>query len=338
MLPITPLFDNTNEKYMLNKDESLKRFFPSLWNAVSGKFQSIFPILTRELPDSKKFWNAHTKGLPSSVMLNNSNSPVSYILPAVSSKISPQSNVITVPFYIIHGFLKLSTHSFSGRSFQNKIVFNSPSDFKVLMWESKGLRSLLPEEDLRFAIMIHNIGHWVNYGSPVISKLLKISKLILPFLSIPLIIASIMISRVGERSADRFSKEVGYNKELAIALDRIGHYKRYDVSVINKIGDVIRVTMHKVHDAFDKYAPFLYKSPSVKSREFDLKSGQIKELQSYYFNGIIGIDEYVNELYEMDILEEGGLDFILNELAKFLSPIDRLAAKHAGHFFPLSQK
>lgn len=337
MLSIHPLLEKgplTQDLNIKNKEESIKKFFPSLWNAISGDFQTIFPVLTNQLPEEEKIWKSNVSGLPMKVMLNNSNSPGAYTLPAMSSKISAQVAMFTAPLYVVYGFIKLSDAGVDGTGSQKKVKMKAPPDLSALMWETKGLKSLMPEDNLRCAVMLHEIGHWVKFEQPFLSNTLNIMANVLPVLAVPFVLGAIMICRSGERKADMFAKKVGYGKELSEALGRVGYYKRYDVSAIARLGDHIRVFMLKLQDKIDKYVPFLYSRPSIKTRK-----GYLKEtLDQHFYNGNIGFNEYINELYDANLIEEGFRDLALEGLIKLFAPIDRLVAKHADFFFPLSQK
>jgi hypothetical protein len=337
MLSLHPLLEKGPliiDKRILNKDESIKKFFPSLWNAISGDFQTIFPVLTSRIPEEEKLWKGNTKGLNMRVMTNNSNSPNAYTLPAMQSKLGAQAATFFVPIYILYGFIKLSDADLDGRGVNKKVNIKAPNDLSGLMWETKGLKSLIPEDNLRYAIMLHEIGHWVKYEQPFLSTTMRYVSSIAPPLALPFVIGSILVCRSGEKKADMFVKKVGYGKELSEALSRMGYYKRNDVSAIARLGDHIRVFMLKLQDKIDDYVPFLFSHPSIKKRTTYLKDN----LDHAIINGDIGYDEYIIELYELDLIEENVKDLLLTGLSKLFAPIDKLAAKHAKFLFPLSQK
>ena len=62
------------------------------------------------------------------------------------------------------------------------------------------------------------------------------------------------------------------------------------------------------------------------------------ELDQAVLSGDIGYSEYISELYEADLIEEGVREFLASGVIKLFAPIDRLAAKHAKFLIPLSQK
>lgn len=326
-----PLFETSDK--VKNLDKSIERFFPSLWNSISGNLQYIFPIFTRQNLEEEKIFNDRSSGLKADICINNANYPDAYTIPAVSSKLAAQILLITLLpgmiVYCFYGLKRLSEAQLTAKLKDKKVVFSSPNNFRVLMWETKGLKSFIQSDDLRYAIQLHEIGHWVNYKSGFSTLLIKIiGKFIgslIPILLPPIIIATIVHARSAEWRADKFVKEMGYGKQLSDALEIMGSKRRINVSVLVKLSDIIHNLMSNIYNVLDKYIP-ITTHPSIEKRR--------KELQD---SNITDIDDYMNMLYETSII-----DFTQEKIISLVKPLfsnlDKLLADHVGDIFPLSNR
>jgi len=301
------------QREIKNLDESMKYFFPSLWNAILGDIESIFPIITDIDKEDTDYLNSKTTGIDFKVYLNNDINPNAWTFPGISNVLYvqllhvPIANLVVVFSTIIRQMLEKINFNVKN----DKINFISKIN-NAIMWETKGLKSIVQDKDIRFSIMLHEIGHWVKFEAGLIATLIR-PLIAIPLLNYIFIIIIIALIRSNEKQADRFVKEVGYGNQLAEALDIIGYANIRDVSINVKLNRMINIIFVKIHDVIDKYIP-LSTHPSIKTRISNLS------------------DNYINIYGNNIIYENMIMDTIAPLIKKLISPIDSLLADNKWIF------
>lgn len=322
-----------------NADESLKSFLPYIWNSFSGSFQmTLFPAMTSRWNDEQKLFNSMTKGLKNNVWQNNHPQPNAYTLPAIRTKATVQGMALldqislglpSALIWAIYGLASLSNNPLKGKKLPGgKVSFSGQTEMQI--WETKGLKSLIPDDSERLAIQLHEVGHWVEFQPVFMGILTKIGSIIFVPLYIPLTILSIYQGRLGEWRADAFAKKMGYGPQLAKALSKTGYNRRENISFLGKIDDMLRVVFTKVHNVFDMVLP-ITTHPSVQKRTTELLKDHVDIYSLPY-------DEYIKELYELNIIEEDVKQFMSKGLKSLLAPVDKSLAKLTKRLFPLMPK
>lgn len=148
---------------------------------------------------------------------------------------------------------------------KNIIVFthNLPSDFKLKIFQTSALKRILQDNvKSRFAICLHEIGHWHNIDSYLINNiiyLISYIKLIttiyfnlvynnsnladvsLKLLLITLVVSFFVlnyISSINEQNCDNFVIKLGYGKELTYALNKM-NYSYITNTSSNKLSNLL---------------------------------------------------------------------------------------------------
>lgn len=311
MLSIYDLFltENTSEKLRKTEstDEIVKEFFPSFISSISGNLQTIFPILTDHDKSSSKQFNSHIQNLKTSVYYNEMPQPNAYTIPAIQTNLGAQL-VGLRPFtfvYLIYGFAKLKKSQLDAKPSGKSIVFQNKNNINMLMWHTRGLKDMLPEERLRHAVYLHEIGHWVKFKPVFASLSARILNSAFPAMAVPFTILDIAFARSGEWKADKFAADMGYKKELGEALHRIGYTVRTNTNLYTKFNDYFRFGFTKIHNTIDKFLP-ITGHPSMRKRTQRLE----------------------------EVMFEGKIKDKLSDLFK---PMDELLAKNAKQLFPLAR-
>jgi len=75
MISTHHLFERQSEeiKRISSTTESIKKFFPSLYNEVSGNIQLFFPLMTKRDINISDLYNQKFENLEGNVFINNSN-------------------------------------------------------------------------------------------------------------------------------------------------------------------------------------------------------------------------------------------------------------------------
>ena len=244
--------------------------------------------------------------------------PNAYTLPSIQTTLGAQVAGFTGLAYILYGLVKLSKSGLELQSSSKNIIqMANKGNINMLLWQTIGLKDILPEPELRHAIYLHEIGHWVRY-EPVFGSI--ISRIfgdrqnfpILGPLIVPLSIVGIVLGRSAEWKADEFAKKAGYGKELAESLRRMGYTVRSNSNIYVKIQDYMRAYWFKIHNVVDKFLPVTI-HPSMRKRTAALSESEI-----------------INE----GIIKDGAM-FALRTL---LSPLDKFISKNVKQLFPMLRR
>ncbi len=305
------LFEEIKPK-IISTDEHIKYFFPMLCSSLKGHLEFIFPLLTSVDADDTKYLNTKISGMNTDIYLNNIVDPNAWTIPGVSKVIYAQFLAVPIAntILLISSILNLLKNKIEYKVNGKNLKFTTTLD--CLMWQTRGLKTYVQDPELRYAIWLHEIGHWVKFENT--TKIL----LLAPFTAIPglnlialLIIIALM--RANERKADMFVKEVGYGKELSSALEILGYGIVDNATFLLKVDKYIEVAFAKIHDVIDKFIP-LTNHPSFKTRISDLQ------------------DTYIT-IYGQNILYESILqDTIYPLIKKLIEPIDKLFSDNAQIF------
>ncbi len=316
-----------------------------MMNNMVAHQQIMFPAVSLDWPSESKVFNEKFSGLKVNVYQNSMNAPNAYTIPALKTKegatVATNTGSVGSLIYFIYASKELAKNQLKAQAKSNgKVLFKAPPKYEMSLWETKGLISLIPEPDIRRAIMLHEVGHWVEYTPIIICNILNsitiimsliisigvFNHIILPYffaLIIPIVVLSTLYARSAEYKADAFVKRMGYGNELIEGFKRMGYSKRSNVSVLVQLEDMIRVISMKVIDIVDIFLP-IFGHPSMRKRIMALKE-----------NNIIFPNQY-------DIIEEGLLPDInkalIYPLKKLLKPIDDLASKNVKTLFPLARR
>ena len=315
------LLESEDVQQIITKDKSIEYFFPSLYNDIKGSIEVIFPLLTNNNKDEEEELNSKLIDLKTSIYTNNMVSPNAYTLPSIktiggSQFISLASLVDVLPatlIYSIYGLYVMSQNPLTAKLSNGKIRFNNNGNINVLMWNTRGLKDVIKDPNIRRGIYLHEIGHWVNYKPHFIKLLLQSVIPLAPVLAIPCVLLGIVYARSAEWKADAFAKSVGYGKELADALDIMSYSVRKNANLYVKLNDYIKIFVLKLQNIVDQYIP-LYSHPSTRKRTKVLR-------------------EDFSQLNENIIV-----DIILPFVKKGLTPLDNLISENLKLLFPLTRK
>lgn len=306
---------------VVNTIETFERFFPTIYSEIKGRLQYYIPVITKRVTEDMEYFNNKTQGLPFDIFLNDMSSPNCWTLPSAANRTQAQLFMIPISgiFMVIRG-MSILGNNLENTTIQknNKINFKLPSNFKISIYETKGIKSML-NQDLLFSVWLHEIGHWLVFKNIKIAWLLNLMQYITKFdiiiqksISHIFFIFSVLINiytRLSEKDADMFVKKLGYNKELAEALRIIGYGVRTNASWVVKLSDLIKYILIKLQDIIDPFiGKTIYDHPSIKSRTKSLEDSYIcKE------NEIININKKIE---------------ILNySIQKLLIPFDKFTGK-----------
>ncbi|MBT3298857.1 M48 family metalloprotease [archaeon] len=302
-------------------DETIKQFFPSLWNGIKGDIQSIFPIVTKKSNKDTRQFNRIVKNLETNIHGMSHTQPNAYTLPGIGNKYHAQVSMFIPPVWLLSAIIQLSRSQLKAKVVKNKIIFNNNAKIKMLLWQSKGIIDILGSESRALnAVYLHEIGHWVNYKPVIGAAIMNIMKKLVPALAVVFIVLNIVYARAAEWQADRFAKEVGYGDDLALALTKIGYTVRKDATVLVKIGDYIRLISMKLINIVDDVLP-IFSHPSMRNR--------VKVLQ----DGIV----FESDLKEQLLLETTITDTLLLPIQKLLKPVDKVLGKNVDLLFPFAK-
>ncbi len=298
-------------------DEQLNYIIPYIWNDFKSYYEYIFPALTNELPNETSLFENIIQGVPLTVYNNNSSNLNMYTMPLNKDKV--KSLVSNIPYISViniilglRNFLKADITGEPGRD--RTIILSSKIPIDIVMWETRALRAILPENELRVAVALHEIGHWANNGSRIaLNRTVLTAFTLITSASIitPLILGIFIIiqSRLGEYQADNFVKKMGYGQELSVALDRMYKTKYISGNIILKFNRMIDRITKAIMEIIDKVLP-ISSHPSFKKRQMRL-----------------------NESY--DLIEEGIVEELIEMLRRIFKNIDKEASELLIHAFPL---
>lgn len=318
------IYEKQNTSDLVTKEkEALKTFFPSLYRSVKGTIQLILPPWTDPINSENLYFESKTSGLKTNHFLNSSPQPNAYTLPATSTRIGAMAAQLSSIFYYLYGIIELSNNPISAKvEKNNSIKFSTSFDGRIGIFHTLGLHDML-NKDQRFAVSLHEIGHWINYKSSFasltsifsanfIGRLIQITgNTVALYVFFPVAIAAIAFSRAAEWRSDAFVKSVGYDKKFVEALDIIGYKKRDTTSIYNKIEDYVRVIFTHIDNIVQTVLP-IGLHPSIKARKKALTESQI------VYEGLI-------------------LDKITDVLLKPCHELDKIISQHVQDLFPLAR-
>jgi len=204
--------------------------------------------------EENQFYNSRIKNLDLQVYVINDNQPNAFTIVGVDNISLLQSNLHEFQSLGLRTLLK---HPLTATRKNGKIIFNSTiKKFKILVFLHSGLFKSVPNIEDRFAIVLHEIGHWVHFRDIISSRNIQY---IINFMYAPLPYYSIMtysifssdyvyyfiihIVRIvlnalfniknikNEYDSDLFTKQMGYSVNLQNALSRIEYNK--ELSQVN---------------------------------------------------------------------------------------------------------
>lgn len=346
MISIYSQYDLINEISMQKdyKDE-MSRFFPTLLNSFGSSIQTFLPIFTPNDVKFEKKINKIVEGINIKTCINSSPSPNAWTIPAITGKktatILTLASIAIVPtiIYSFYGIQRLHKNPITLRSVKNgKIILNTRKDIDFLSWTTKGLKNIMTHEQ-QIAISLHEIGHWINYKTPLIAIGLKAFSSL--FVAIPplqaiLMFLSNMISRTGEYEADNFVKQTPYRDHLIDAFKVFNFGKREEATFIVTLSDMIRVFMMNIHNKIDKYVPFISTHPSMKNRISKLKENSFNTNstdQTLYENTVLMQELNIMSKFTTDIKEK-----LMGFVQEQLKPIDKLLSQNIKTIMPIHGK
>ena len=316
MIYLHTLFEETKSN-IVSTDDHIKYFFPMLYSNLKGNIEMIFPIIASLDNEDTSYLNSKTSGLSSEIYLNNITDPNAWTIPGITKPIYAQ--FIAVPIVnsgiIIYSIMNLLKNKIDYKLVNNNLQFTT--NLNCLMWQTRGLKTYLQDKELRYAIWLHELGHWVKFENG------KLILLFAPFTAIPIInfiaiIIIIALLRSNEKNADMFVKEVGYGKQLATALETIGYKNIDNATFLIQFSKYIEIMFTKIHDVVDTWLP-VTDHPSFKSRISNLR------------------EDYIT-IHGHNVLYESLLQNTIYPLLKrIIEPIDKLISDNI-HIFNKSLK
>jgi len=319
-------------------DSSVQKFFPMIWNSFGGVWQILFPIATSRNKSEEIIQKKHIHNLDLNIRTNSYPGRMAYTYPSMTTAagatfatwvLSPAA--LGSIGFVLNGYKFLNKNSSllkKAKNVNGVIVFPSElKKLKILSFLSKGLMQQLKEEE-RTAILLHEIGHWVNM-EPFIHKSLATAlspiARYFPFLNLPILIGTIVFNRKSEWKADAFAKQVGYGNQLANALENITINTRKDAQFFQKINDYIIKFMTHISNVIDVFLP-ISPYPSIKKR-----TNELRDSESFLDNHLFQLTES-----ELIMLNEGIIKDKINEkIAPLCHAFDKNIAKQMNKIFPI---
>jgi len=313
-LPTEILKASDKESYKM----ILKYLFPKSHKKIAIRY-FLDPSEIKKFPISVKdvsFFHNKTSNLKMDIRTWNTSEVNAFTIPGVSdfSKLQKSDNPVAYAFEALKALKNKPLNAkIDGKG---KILFTGPKNLKLQMFQTKGLEKLLSQSQ-RFAVQLHEVGHWVAY-EPLIPKQImsfysalasipmKIGFLgtiisvinqndpgvfrIIWLASLVVVLITVIIanyySRVGERGADQFVKDIQQGKSLADSLSMFEYNKTVKKSekerqedIFDRLGKIIKI-------------PFST-HPSTNDR--------IKDLLS---NEDIGIDSFIYDIFFNKVLPQ----------------------------------
>ena len=247
------MLDQIDQTINNTKLLSLKTYFPLSYNLLNSEHSTLFGKKLIYNIDETNYYKSKIKNLDLDVFIINDSSPNAFTIPGLNDISLLKSNSIDSQ---IIGLDFLSKHPLSANVTSSGIIkFNSDiENFKVLVFLNSGLFKRIPNIDQRFAILLHELGHWVyikelissnifetilNILRPVfytsfVSEMFydtKILTFILGVIKIALVALVNSKNRQNEYDADKFVKDMHYGLQLQHALSLL-EYKK-DLSKVN---------------------------------------------------------------------------------------------------------
>lgn len=256
----------------MNELKIINDFFPKSYN----KFVKLYEIHNSDSLitvkydiELKNYIKSNTKNLNIFVDYVRSDEINAFTIPdSISSTYN--SSFINFPIikeldFIVNIYFKLLKANLDAVVDSNNIItftHNLPSDFKLKIYQTSALRKILQDNvRSRFAICLHEIGHWHNIDSYLINNIiyllsyikiittfyfnlvsdnLNLAEFTLKLLLIVLVISFFVlnyVSSINEENCDNFVIKLGYGKELSYALNKINYSHNY--SSTNELHNIL---------------------------------------------------------------------------------------------------
>ena len=220
-------------------DDHFKFFFPKLHSKVKGDLSKLFPEFGKMKINREEMarFDGKVQNLNAHIYTEASKDISAYTIPGLTVETSIRYEGLPENINVfLDGMRALQRMKFDGKLDRKtgKVVFNSPKNFTFLMFQTKGLENLL-DFRLRFAVQLHEIGHWTRVGGVIKGRGLwdYWPLFLVPPFSIIMSILFLSYGRASEYDADMFAKEVGYGKEMQEAL-YVLHYGKGNKEAIRK--------------------------------------------------------------------------------------------------------
>lgn len=312
---------NLNEKYLIkleNTDEELRYFFPYLMNKINSKQDYLYPQFTKRRPDQELIIQPKLKNLTIKIYEDRNPSFDAYTIPMIQDSrdlISPDKR--TALFFSIINKNSLKNFNAVAKDKEN-IIFNNPNNLQIAVWMSKGIIGSSLTESEKTAIILHEIGHWVEF-EPLFQE-----TIFQYYAPATFALLAVIKARTGELRADKFAARMGYSEEMEIVLKKTTRGVRSNISILGKISDYNNVIHSAIHSYLDKKRGS-YTHPNIDERIRNIKN---VEEQMKVFDHILFREEALNE----DLS-----NFFYSTVKLLISPLDKLVAKHVNLLFPLSK-
>jgi len=275
-------------------DEEMAKFFPTVWNMIKGKFESLLPVLTSVDSNETNLIKSKVKNLNVTVRLNSSTSKIrTYTYPAsndvMMNSIANLFRGFGLFYFLFNGYEFMSKY---GKILieQTKVDSNGIIIFPAVMknvefliFESKGIVQFLEPEE-RIAIMLHEIGHWANIDKYVKKLSSQVAIIFLPIFTIVFAVCMIIFARSSTWKSDEFASKCGYGPQLSSALKKMGYTVRPNVTIITKILDFLMKINMYAYNVVDYLIPF-QSHPSIYKRTKKLE--ELSEKEKHKINKLV---------------------------------------------------
>lgn len=271
---------------------SLQTYFPKSYSLLEDSnyiHKDLFGKKIRLNQTENNYYSSHIENLKIQVFEVSDSIPNAFTVPGISSLNILKQN----PYkYQTIGLKVLSQNPLTAtvNHKNNNIIFNSDiNDFRILVFINSGLFKRVPNIDDRFAIILHEIGHWVYinnlissimfkklltwseialFGNLLVNQSLKsettqILTLVTFIIRIALLSITNIKSRQSEYDADRFVKEVGRGSNLQNALSLLAYKKEFKDIQIDQ--NIFISVLTKLYDFFSIFL-FTHTHPPIMNR------------------------------------------------------------------------
>lgn len=253
----------------------IKDYFPKSYN----KFTKIYGLVSSNSNSKKsidvidteliEYIKTYTKGLNIKVNYVKDTNINAFTIPTyIDSDLDSRSPLIFYPFFsdlyqinvIYYKLLKANVDGFTSNGITT-FTHNLPEKFVLETYQTSRFFSLLSQDvRARFAVTLHEIGHWHSYNPYLITSLFTLMKWILNTLGVIggiealiqkdkeaisyiIIIIALLnviiffsihyVRSINEENCDKFAKKLGYGEDLSRAMFSF-NYGSNDFNSLNK--------------------------------------------------------------------------------------------------------
>jgi len=235
---------------------SLNTYFPKSYNLLEQDIKLLYNSKIFLDPTENKYHNSKIKNLNLEIYVYNSKIPNAMTFPGVNDINILNNNLNDL--YVL-GLQILHKHPLSAVRKKDILEFKSDiKNFKLIVFVSSGFIKLIKNPEDRFAIILHEIGHWVHINNLLLiiklediikiltpsafiitaaqvfnpyDTIFKISTLI-PYIALITLKAVVNFkNQQDEYDSDLFVKQLGYSENLQNALSLLSYKK--PISKIN---------------------------------------------------------------------------------------------------------